>query len=234
MKSRLTTLHFSSNRSGIYATPLTPKSYNCLIIPFSPPFQQRFNAVLQIWYVLLQCLGLTLVGIVSAEPPSGYNYNRPSSSYFSGGNGGGAGFISGGGSSFSGGGNLISVSPGPSSNEGQYVEPQLLEKIRQLLLQEEASASAHGGGGGGGGGGGYPSSQYGAPSPQYGVPSYQTRVVGVDLEGVRQAIQVAQYQQTSVGSGGGGYPSGPATSYAAPSGSYSAPSRPSGSYGAPF
>jgi len=172
----------------------------------------------------LQCLAAALVGIISAEPPSGYNYNRPSS-YSGGGGGGGGGGGYFGVSSFGGGGNLISVSPGPSTNEGQYVEPQLLEKIRQLLLQEEASASAQGGGGG------YPSSQYGAPSTQYGVPSYSTRVVGVDLEGVRQAIQVAQYQQTSVGSVG--YPSGPSATYGAPSIGYSAPARPSGSYGAP-
>lgn len=183
---------------------------------------------------MLQCLAVALIGAATAEPPSGYNYNRPSSSYFPGGGGGGVAFASSSSSSFSGGGNLISVSPGPSTNEGQYVEPQLLEKIRQLLLQEEASASSHGGGGGGGGGG-YPSSQYGAPSPQYGAPSYQTRVVGVDLEGVRQAIQVAQYQQTSVGAGGGGgYPSGPSSSYSAPSVSFSSSARPSGSYGAPF
>lgn len=180
---------------------------------------------LQMLSVLLQCLAVALIGTTTAEPPSGgYNYNRPSS--------GGVAFASSSSSSFSGGGNLISVNPGPSTNEGQYVEPQLLEKIRQLLLQEESSASAHGGGGGGGG---YPSSQYGAPSPQYGVPSYQTRVVGVDLEGVRQAIQVAQYQQTSVGAGGGGgYPSGPSSSYAAPSVSFSSQARPSGSYGTPF
>lgn len=181
----------------------------------------------------MQCLAVALIGATTAEPPSGYNYNRPSS-YFPGGGGGGVAFASSSSSSFSGGGNLISVSPGPSTNEGQYVEPQLLEKIRQLLLQEESSAAAHGGGGGGGG---FPSSQYGAPSPQYGAPSYQTRVVGVDLEGVRQAIQVAQYQQTSVGAGGGGgggYPSGPSSSYAAPSVSFAASARPSGSYGAPF
>lgn len=187
---------------------------------------------LQMLSVLLQCLAVALIGTTTAEPPSGgYNYNRPSSFFPGGGGGGGVAFSSS--SSFSGGGNLISVSPGPSTNEGQYVEPQLLEKIRQLLLQEESNAAAQGGGGGGGG---YPSSQYGAPSPQYGVPSYQTRVVGVDLEGVRQAIQVAQYQQTSVGAGGGGggYPSGPASTYAAPSVSYSSPARPSGSYGAPF
>jgi len=188
---------------------------------------------LQMLSVLLQCLAVALIGTTTAEPPSsGYNYNRPSNFYSAPG-GGGVSFASSSSSSFTGGGNLISVSPGPNTNEGQYVEPQLLEKIRQLLLQEESSASAHGGGGGGGGG--YPSSQYGAPSPQYGVPSYQTRVVGVDLEGVRQAIQVAQYQQTSVGAGGGGgYPSGPSSSYAAPSVSFSSQARPSGSYGAPF
>ena len=176
----------------------------------------------------LQCLTAALIGTISAEPPSGYSYNRPSGGgggggggyYSGGGGGGGGGFFGGGG----GGGNLISVAPGPSTNEGQYVEPQLLEKIRQLLLQEEANSHSSGGGGFGGG---YPSSQYGVPSTQYGVPSYQTRVVGVDLEGIRQAIQVAQYQQTSIGAGGGG-----GYNYA-PSGSYGAP-RPSGSYGAPF
>ena len=174
------------------------------------------------WFtVILQCLTAALIGIISAEPPSGYSYNRPSGGggHFGGGGGGGGGGFFGGG----GGGNYISVAPGPSSNEGQYVEPQLLEKIRQLLLQEEANSHASGGGGGGGG---YPSSQYGAPSTQYGVPSYQTRVVGVDLEGIRQAIQVAQYQQTSIGPGGGGYNYAPASSYSAP--------RPSGSYGSPF
>ncbi|PSN39486.1 hypothetical protein C0J52_10035, partial [Blattella germanica] len=174
------------------------------------------------------CLAAALVGTISAEPPSGYNYNRPSGG---GGGGGGGGYYSGGGGG-GGGGNLISVAPGPSTSEGQYVEPQLLEKIRQLLLQEESNAAASGGGGGGGGGG-YPSSQYGAPSTQYGVPSYQTRVVGVDLEGVRQAIQVAQYQQTSVGASTGGGYNYPSSGSSGPSGSYGAP-RPSGSYGAPF
>lgn len=179
-----------------------------------------------------QCMAFAMALVVSAEPPSGYSYNRPS--------GGGGGFISGGGGGFiggGGGGGLIggggytAVSHGYQTSEGQHVDPQLLEQVRQILLKEEQSAGGHGGGIGGGigGGGGYPSSTYGVPSTTYGVPSYQTRVVGIDLDGVRQAIQVAQYHQVTQGhvGGGGGYPSGP-------SGSYGAPSRPSGSYGAPF
>ncbi|XP_044262827.1 pro-resilin-like [Tribolium madens] len=79
----------------------------------------------------------------------------------------------------------------------------------------------------GGGHGGGVSSSYGVPSPSYGVPSYSARVVGIDLEGIKQAIQVAQYNQVSHQAGGGGYPSGPSSSYGAPS-------RPSSSYGAPF
>ncbi|XP_063233337.1 pro-resilin [Bacillus rossius redtenbacheri] len=164
---------------------------------------------------LTLCLAAALVASAVAEPPSGYSYGRPSG----GGGGGGIG----------GGGNYIEVSSGYSSNEGSYVDPQLLEKIRAIILKEESAAGpSYVGGSGGGGGGGHPSSQYGAPSPQYGVPGYYTRVVGVDLEGIRQAIQVAQYQQTSYAAGGGGYP---AATYAAPSSSYGAPSS---SYGSPY
>lgn len=156
-----------------------------------------------------------LAGFALAEPPisSGYSYSRPS--------GGGGGY------SLGGGGGYTAVSTGYQTSEGASVDGALLEQIRQILLREEQSS-------GGFGGGGYaPSSSYGAPSTQYGVPSssygvpgYQTRVIGIDLEGIRQAIQVAQFNQVTHG-GGGGYPSGP-------SGSYGVPSRPSGSYGAPF
>lgn len=170
-------------------------------------------------------MAVAMALVVSAEPPSGYSYSRPS---------GGGGFIGGGGGGFiggGGGGGYTAVSSGYQTSEGQHVDPALLEQVRQILLKEEQSSGHAGGGGhiGGGGGGGYPSSTYGVPSSTYGVPSYHTRVVGIDLDGVRQAIQVAQYHQVSHGAvgGGGGYPSGPSSSYGAPA-------RPSGSYGAPF
>lgn len=172
---------------------------------------------------------------VSAEAPlgggGGYSYSRPS-----GGFGGGFGGGHGGGHGGGGGGALIPVAPGPSTNEGQHVDGQILEQVRQIILKDEAATSTvHGGGGGFGGG--YPSSSYGVPSSSYGVPSssygvpshhYVSRVVGVDLEGIKQALQVAQYEQH------GGYASGGGYSYPAPSGSYGVPSRPSGSYGVPF
>lgn len=184
------------------------------------------------------------MALARAEPPvgggSGYSYSRPSGGFgggFSGGFGGGHG---GGGG---GGGALVPVAPGPSSNEGQYVDNQILEEVRKIILKDEASQPSYSSGGGGGGYPSGPSSSYGAPSSSYGVPSssygvpsqqYISRVVGVDLEGVKQALQVAQYLQTSGGGGGGYSYSAPSSSYSAPSSSYGAPSRPSGSYGAPF
>ncbi|KAF6210505.1 hypothetical protein GE061_013611 [Apolygus lucorum] len=200
------------------------------------------------------CLVATLA-VVAAEPPvgGGYSYSRPSGGggYSSGGGGyssGGGGYSSGGGGySSGGGGSLVAVAPGPSTNEGQYVDGQILEQVRQIILKDEASSSSGYSSGGGGGFGGYPSgpsssygapsSSYGAPSSSYGVPSQQqyiSRVVGVDLEGVKQALQVAQFEQQQSGGGGGGYNYAPSSSYSAPSSSYGAPSRPSGSYGAPF
>ncbi|CAG4955488.1 unnamed protein product [Parnassius apollo] len=160
------------------------------------------------------CIALALVACARAEPPSGYSYNRPS--------GGFSGGFSGG---LSGGGPLRPVSSGYQTSEGQHVDAQLLEQVRQILLKEEASSgSGFGGGHGGGHGGqgistsyGAPSSSYGVPSSSYGVPGYSSRVVGINLEGVRQAIQVAEYEQSG---GSGGYPS---SSYGAPSSSYGAP-----------
>lgn len=156
----------------------------------------------------------------AAEPPSGYNYNRPS------GGGGGGGFSSGGfssggfssgggGSGLIGGGGYTAVSSGYQTSEGQQVDPVLLEQIKQILLREESQ----GGGGGGGGHGGIssPSSSYGVPSSSYGVPSYNSRVVGIEIGHVQPALQVAQYEQHG-GSSGGGYPAA-----RAPSGSYGAP-----------
>lgn len=159
-----------------------------------------------------------MVACARSEAPGGYNYNRPSSGGFSGGFSGGA----------SGGGGYRAVSSGFQTSEGQNVDPQLLEQVRQILLKEEASSGGSGGFGGGhsapSSSYGAPSSSYGAPSTSYGVPS--ARVVGINLEGVRQAIQVAQFEQS--GGSSGGYPSGPSSSYGAPA------QTPSGSYGAPY
>ncbi|XP_018571732.1 pro-resilin-like [Anoplophora glabripennis] len=160
---------------------------------------------------------LALAAAVVAEPPSGYSYSRPSG-------GGGGGYSLGGGLS-GGGGGYTAVSSGYQTSEGASVDHALLEQVRQILLKEEQNSASSGSIGGISSSYGAPSSQYGVPSSSYGVPGYQTRVVGIDLEGIKQAIQVAQYQQISHQAGG--YPSGPSSSYGAPS-------RPSGSYGAPY
>ncbi|EFN75278.1 hypothetical protein EAI_03101 [Harpegnathos saltator] len=169
-----------------------------------------------------------LAGFALAEPPvsGGYSYSRPTGGYSFGGGGGGGGFGIGGG-----GGGYTQVSTGYQTSEGASVDGALLEQIRQILLKEELQSQQTGGFGIGGGYApsssyGAPSPQYGAPSTSYGVPTYQTRVVGIDLEGIRQAIQVAQFNQVSQGPGG--YPSGPSTSYGTPN------RPPTGSYGAPY
>lgn len=189
-----------------------------------------------------------LATVANCEAPGGYNYNRPS---FGGGvSAGGNSFSSGGGSAFGGSSNYEQVAIGGNTNEGLNVDPQLLEQIKQILLQEESKSGA----GASAGGFGQPSSQYGAPSPQYGPPQQAAaRVVGILLENTQPAIQVAQYRAQSQEAGGyaassGGYPASgvaPAQNYAPPSTSYGAPSvnsgysapapaRPSQQYGAPF
>lgn len=165
----------------------------------------------------LQVFAFALATVAIAEPPSGYSYSRPS--------GGGGSYVGGGGLG-GGGGGYTAVSSGYQTSEGASVDSALLEQVRQILLKEEQN-SASISGGGISGSYGAPSAQYGAPSPQYGVPSYQTRVVGIDLEGIKQAIQVAQYEQVSHQAGFSGYPSGPSTNYGAPR-------VPTGSYGAPY
>lgn len=175
--------------------------------------------------------GYSSGGSYPSAPSS--SYGAPSSSY--GAPSAGSGYSSGG-SGYSSGGSYVMVAPGPSTYEGQYVDSQLLEQIKQIVLRDESQNS--------GSSGGYPSSSYGAPSSSYGAPSssygapsssygapsssygvpsqsYSSRVVGVELENVKPAIQVAQFQQSS-----GGYSSGPSSSYGAPA-------RPSSSYGAP-
>lgn len=176
-----------------------------------------------------------MAAVANCEPPSGYNYNRPQS--FGGGvSAGGSSFGSG---SFGGGANYEQEAIGGQTYEGQQVDAQLLEKIKQILLNEESKSGA-----GNGGFGGQPSSQYGAPQPQYGPPPQApARVVGIILENTQPAIQVAQYRAQTTEQVAGGYPAStggvaPSSNYAAPpSSSYgapSAPSRPSSSYGAPF
>lgn len=147
--------------------------------------------------------------------------------------------------SLSSGGPYTSVPIGYSESEGYNVDPQLLYKIKKILLSEEIK-NQESGFGSSGHGHGHVSSHYGPPAPVYGVP--QQRVVGIELDHVQQAIQVAQYHQAEEGyagghgsyySGGqggyssGGYSSGGDSGYATigiPSGSYGVPS---GSYGVP-
>ncbi|KAF4531604.1 hypothetical protein B566_EDAN010070 [Ephemera danica] len=150
---------------------------------------------------LALCLFAGLLAVTFAEPPSGYNYPRPS-----GGGGGGHGGSFGGGSF--GGGSFGGGSFGGGSfgggdfggGEGQNVDPQILEQVRQIILRSEASGG------------------HGGVTSEYGVPA--ARVVDIHLQGVRPAIQVAQFQQTHQGQAQavatGGYPRGPATSYGAP------------------
>ncbi|KAG5681744.1 hypothetical protein PVAND_011153 [Polypedilum vanderplanki] len=184
-----------------------------------------------------------LAAVANCEPPSGYNYNRPASI---GSGVSSAGNTFGGGAFGGSGGGYQQEAIGASTNEGLNVDPELLEKVKQILLREESQASA--GGHSAGGFGGAPSSSYGVPQAQYGPPAQQpARVVGIILENTQPAIQVAQYKQQSQAAGGvsggfGGYPSGPssfgvAPAVNAPSSSYgvpAAPARPSSSYGAPF
>lgn len=142
----------------------------------------------------LQCVALAMAVAVVAEPPSGYSYSRPSGG--GGGYSGGGGF---GGGLSGGGGGYTAVSSGYSTSEGQNVDPALLEQVRQILLKEEqssSSSSASSFSGGLSSSYGAPSPQYGAPSSSYGAPSYSSRVVGIDLEGIKQAIQVMYFLRT--------------------------------------
>lgn len=161
--------------------------------------------------------------MVNCEAP-GYNYNRPSSG--SGVSSGGQSF--GGGNAISSGGGYEQEAIGGSTQEGLSVDPQLLDKIRQILLREESKT------GGGSSGGSQPSSQYGAPQQQYGPPQASSRVVGIVLENTIPSIQVAQYRsQSSAGgsaSGSSGYPSGP-SSFGGVAPQVNAPSS---NYGVPY
>ncbi|XP_028028395.1 prisilkin-39-like [Bombyx mandarina] len=183
-------------------------------------------------------VALALIGCVAAEPPVGYSYSAPSS------------IVIGGHSSLSSGGHYTPVPVGHQETEGYSVDPHLLEKIKTIILKDEIQnqayqsvSSSHGHGHG-------VSSHYGPPAPVYGVP--HDRIVGIELEHLQQAIQVAQYHQAEEGyaggyaggysgysgisgysSGGHGGYSGGGHSYSSPSISYSTIGVPSGSYGVP-
>lgn len=183
-----------------------------------------------------QQVALALLGCAAAEPPVGYSYSAPSS-YISG--GGISGGISGGSGHYS------SVPIGHQESEGYHVDPHLLYKIKNIILKDEIQNQGSSGFGGSHGSHGI-SSHYGPPAPVYGVP--QDRIVGIELDHVQQAIQVAQYHQAEEGyasgyaggysgysSGGHGYSSGGGHGFSTigvPSGSYGVPV-PSSSYGHP-
>lgn len=169
-----------------------------------------------------------MAAVANCEAPGAYNYNRPS---FAGGSSA-VGNSFGSESAISSGGNYQQEAIGGNTNEGLTVDPQLLDKIRQILLKEESQN-----GGRSSGGGSQPSSQYGVPQAQYGPPQQSNaRVVGIVLENTIPSIQVAQYrsqsQSSASGSSGGfgGYSSGPssfggsAPQVNAPSSNYGAPS----------
>jgi len=159
-------------------------------------------------FTVLMAFALATVAV--AEPPS--SYGAPSQGHGGGGGqtfrlvpaggGGGSSFGSAGG--FGGGG---FGGGGAQSNEGQNIDPQLLQQVRQILLQEESKAGASGGQQFNAGG---PSGSYGAPQPQYGAPA-AARIVGIELEGVRQGIQVASFSQQSQEQS-----NAPSSSYGAP------------------
>lgn len=109
---------------------------------------------------------MILFGIVCAEPPTN-SYLPPLAS------GSGAGYSA--------------VNSGYQDSEGIYLDPHLLHKIEEILLDQENQASSHGGHGHGGLS--VPQSSYGPPPSSsylppttYGVPSFgSSRVVGVRL-----------------------------------------------------
>lgn len=82
---------------------------------------------------------------------------------------------------------------GHQTSEGLHLDPNLLHKIEDVLVQHE-NAGSHSSGG-------YlissPSVAYGAPQLSYGPPSHwsssPSKVVGIDFGHLRQSHQVAQY-----------------------------------------
>lgn len=163
---------------------------------------------------------MTIFGCAVAEPPVGYSYSAPSSSYIVVGGGHGSGGYSSGGYSSGGyisgglshGGHYTPVPVGHQTSEGYHVDPHLLEKIKHIILKDEIQNQAYQQASSGHGHGHGISSHYGPPAPVYGVP--QDRIVGIELDHIQQGIQVAQYHQAEEGYAGGyaggysGYSSG--------------------------
>lgn len=152
------------------------------------------------------------VSLACAEPPVS-SYLPPSIGH--GRHGGHVGH-GGDGISFGSGSGFTAVNSGYQESEGANIDPQLLHKIEEILVDQENQASSHGSGFGLSA----PSSSYGAPSnsylppsQSYGPPSHRSgsRVIGVQLGHVQQGIQVAQFHQQA---------SAPSSSYHVPSGSY--------------
>lgn len=143
-------------------------------------------------------MAFALATVAVAEPPS-QSYGAPSQSYGApSGGGGGQLFqlVPAGGSQFNsagGGGGFQASGDNSQTNEGQNVDPQLLEQVKQILLQEESRASASGGSQFNSGG---PSGSYGPPRQEYGAPAAGGgRVVAIELERVQQGRQVASFSQ---------------------------------------
>lgn len=118
----------------------------------------------------MQILVILSVGIVCAELPAP-TYGVPSF-----GGGGGGGLIAGSG------GGYTAVNSGYQESEGTFLDPHLLHKIEEILLDQENQISSHGTHVPQSSYGPPPSSSYLPPSSSYGVPSISAqRVVGVHL-----------------------------------------------------
>lgn len=93
--------------------------------------------------VYLQILSLVFVSLTLAEPPSSYLPPIPSGSYGAPSGGGGGhhgGLLAGQGSGYQ------AVGSGYQESEGANLDPSLLHKIEEILLDQEnqvASASSH-------------------------------------------------------------------------------------------
>lgn len=100
----------------------------------------EIQAFFCLFSIHLQILSLVCVSLTLAEPPSSYlppssSYGAPSSSYGAPGNGLLAGH----------GGGYQAVGSGYQESEGAYLDPSLLQKIEEILLdQENQGGSSHG------------------------------------------------------------------------------------------
>lgn len=165
-------------------------------------------------------MAIGLLPIVLGEAPVQYGVPALASFPSSGLSGG---YYAGGGSS------------GGHSHEGLNVDPELLHKIKSILIDHEDQEDQH------------RQHQY-LPPPVYGVPHHQHhynqgRVSGIHFGGIRPSIQVAQFHKVDHEYSAGGHEhhsyayAAPAVHYAAPAVHYAAPavhySAPSHGYSAP-